>query len=619
MTQNLNQGTSPTDETARWTSPAEAEAGGTTPEMDATYDGPIVRREAVAPGPGTSEAEATAGRRASGLRWAIALGGVALVVAATIAILALASGRPATSIAVGYMPENAVQYSEYRLDLPGDQRQKLAAFMAHFPGFDDQAIFDTKLDEVLDRLLGAASGGEQTWTADIKPWFGGQIAMGTTPFSADAQTGVGAAMLGGAPLVVVTITDPAAATAWVQEIVGEGATSRQYGDATLITTDGGSAGFVIGINDEVMLGGLDAAVRSAIDSKGEGRLAEDDEFKAAFGTVGSDYVAFGYTEYRAQLQSMLGLATGAGSPLDQTTVDEELLAMVPAWQAFVYRVEADAIVGEAVFPSVDFGFDASNRRSGLAGHVPPGTILYAEAHDVGAAISAFLGRLREMPDLRDTFNQVDQTAGMIGGIDGLIGWWGDAGLALTPGPDGSIGGGLLIAPTDAEAAARTFTTLRSLVAIGGGQLGVELRDVAHGDATVTVVDFSGAAAGAADLPEGFTPEIAYAVTDEIVAIGYGEAWVKSVLDAGPGPSLADDARYGALLDRVGEENLGVAFVDITKVRELIEPLVRNEIGADDWAFYQREILPYLLPFDAAVSGSRQDGELDRMPQAITVR
>jgi hypothetical protein len=208
---------------------------------------------------------------------------------------------------------------------------------------------------------------------------------------------------------------------------------------------------------------------------------------------------------------------------------------------------------------------------------------------------------------------------MIGGIEGVIGWWGDAGVALTPGPDGSIGGGLLIAPTDAEAAARTFTTLRSFVAFGGGQLGVELRDVAHGDATVTVVDFGGAAAGAADLPEGFEPEIAYTVTDEIVVIGYGEAWVKSVLDAGPGPSLADDARYRALLDRVGEENLGVAFVDITKVRELIEPLVRDEIAADDWAFYQREILPYLLPFDAAASGSRQDGELDRMPQAITVK
>jgi hypothetical protein len=632
MTQQPNTGMPPDDATRPWTPPqptvdvatAQPSPDSATPPppFEDADDGPIVRPEMVGTEGGTFGAEAPSGGRRSGLRWAVALGGVGVVIAATIAIVALASGRPATSIAVGYMPDGTIQYSEYRLDLPGDQRQKLAAFMAHFPGFDDQAIFDTKLDEVLDRLLTAASKGEQTWTADIKPWFGGVVAMGSSPFSAEALQGVAAAALGGVPTVVVTITDAAAATTWVQEIAGEGATSRQYGDATLIGGGGGAGGgaeFSVGINDEVMIAGLDAAVRAAIDSKGDGRLADDDEFKAAFGTVGSDYVAFGYTEYQAYLRSLLNLATGSGSPLDTTTVDDELLAMVPAWQAFVYRVEADAIVGESTFPSLDFGFDAANKRSGLAGHVPPGTILYAEMHDVGAALAAFLGRLREMPDLRDTFTQVDQTAGMIGGIDGLTGWWGDVGLAVTPGADGTIGGGLLIAPTDAEAASDTFATLRSFAVLGGGQVGLAVRDVQHGDATITVIDFSEAAGGATDLPPGYEAEIAYAVSADIVAIGYGEEWVKSVLDAGPGPSLAEDDRYESLLDRVGEENLGVTFADITAIRELIEPLARSELPADQWAAYEREVAPYLLPFDALVAGSRKDGELDRMPQAITVK
>jgi hypothetical protein len=63
----------------------------------------------------------------------------------------------------------------------------------------------------------------------------------------------------------------------------------------------------------------------------------------------------------------------------------------------------------------------------------------------------------------------------------------------------------------------------------------------------------------------------------------------------------------------------VTFVDVTAIRELIEPLVRAELPADQWAFYQREIVPYISGFDAAVGGSRRDGDLDRMPQVITVK
>lgn len=652
MTQEPNQGTGPgpNDETIGWTPPpsepetpapiaptepavppAEAPVAAaarmdaeTGPTIEPADDGPIVRREPVARETGTFGADAAGSRRSSGLRWAIALGGVAVVAAATIGIIALASGRPATSVAVGYMPEGTIQYAEYRLDLPGDQRQKLAAFLSHFPGFADQASVDTKIDEILDRLLSEASKGEQTWTADIKPWFGGQIAMGSGPLTMDAFGGAMSGAMGMSPfgpgsLIVVTVKDPSIATAWVQEMIGATATSSQYGDATLIST--GTGGYVVGINGEVMLAGQDAAVRAAIDSKGDGKLADDAEFQAAFKTVTSDYVAFSYNEYQAYVRSLVDMIGGGrgSSGLDQTIVDDELIGMVPAWQSTVMRIEADSLIAESTFPSIDFGFDANNKRSALAGNVPPGTILYAEAHDVGTAMKTFLDRLRAMPELQDTFGQIDQGAGMIGGLDGLIGWWGDVGIAVTKTADGEIGGGLLIAPTDVDAANRTFTTLRSLVALAGGQAGIAVRDVQHGDATITVVDFSEAAAGSADLPPGFKPEIAYAVTKDVAVIGYGEAWVASVLDAGPGPSLADDARYKSLLDRVGAENLGVTFVDVTGLRELVEPLARDQLPRDQWDFYALEIVPYLSHFDAAVGGSRQDGDLDRMPQVITVK
>jgi uncharacterized protein DUF3352 len=609
--------------TAPGASTAAGAAGPEAPAFEPADDGPIVRREPVARESGTLGA-ATGTRRSSGLRWAIALAGVAIVAIATIAIVALASGRPATSIAVGYMPEDTIQYAEYRFDLPGDQHQKLAAFMSHFPGFADQASLDTKIDEVLDRLLSEASKGEQTWTADIKPWFGGQIAMGSGPLSREAfggaLSGMGMGMgMGPGSLVVVTVKDAGAATAWVRDVIGASATSNQYGDATVIS-GAGNGGYVIGINDEVMLAGPDATVRAAIDSKGDGKLADDAVFQAAFKTVGSDYVAFGYTGYRAFIQSMVDTMAGStGSGLDQTTVDDKLIAMVPEWMSTVVRVEADSIVAESAFPSIDFGFDANNKRSTLAGNVPPGTVFYAEAHDVGAALTTFIDRLRAMPELRDAFRQIDQGAGMIGGLTGVFGWWGDVGIAVGTDANGDLGGGLLIAPTDVDAASRTFTTLRSFIALGGGQAGIAVRDVAHGDSTITVIDFSKAAGGTAGFPPGFKPEIAYAVTKDVAVIGYGEAWVASVLDAGPGPSLADDARYKDLLGRAGEENLGVTFIDVTGIRALIEPLVQGEVSADEWAFYRREIVPYLENLDAVIGGARQDGGLDRGRQVITVK
>lgn len=565
---------------------------------------------------------APSGRRAAGVRWAIALGGLVVVIAATAAILFLAGGRPATSAAVGYMPEGTLQYSEYRLDLPGDQRQKLAAFLSKFPGFDDTANVDTKLTEVFDRLIAAISGNTQTYSADIQPWFGGQIAIGNGPIT--AGSGLSGVMVGtpfgGSSLVVVGITDSAKAGAWLRKTAGQELTQASYGGATIYTiADGGPVpGFVVAVTDKVLLGGADASVRAAIDSKGEGKLADDAEFKAAFGTVAADYVGFAYTEYRAYVQSLLALA-GPSSGLDGTTVDEEILALVPAWQSSILRFEDDALVGQSAYPSIPIGFQANNKRSTLAGHAPAGSVAYAEFHDLGAAILPLIDRFRKLPDLQKPFADIDETVGLAGGFEGILGWWGDAGFVVSKNADGSIGGGLLIEPTDAAKAETTLATLRSFLVLGGGALGIELRDVPHGDATITIVDFSKAAGAAGELPPGVKAELAYAVTKDIVVIGYSEAFVTGVLDAGSGSSLADDARYKDLLKRVGEENIGSVFMDISAIRQLVEPLARDQAPAEGWAFYEREILPYVMPIDAFVGSSRVDGGLDHMPIAITVK
>ena len=621
-----------------WTPPAETQAAAAAtpgsdpareetstyeavPAVEAAEPGTSVPAVAVARDPAATGGEPPAGGRRTGLRWAVALGGVAIVIGATAAILALASGRPATSIAVGYMPADTVSYSEYRLDLPGDQRAKVAGFLSAFPGFADQSTIETKLNEVFDRIVKLASQDKQAYTTDIQPWFGGQIALGQSlPKSAGSvDSSLISPVSGGEMTIIVTVKDATKAADWVRKTAGDGVTESQYNGATMfVPASAGSGSFAVAINEEVMIGGTDAAVRAAVDSKGDGKLADDAEFKAAFSTVAHDYVTFSYVEYQALIKASIELM-GANAGFDRTTVDDEIVAMIPAWFAGSARFENDAIVGEGAYPSVDIGFDTKNKRSTLVGHAPPNSLLYSESHDIGAALTALLERFRQMPDLRDAFSQIDQAAGIVGGIDGTFGWWGDVAVVVAKGADGTLGGGLLIAPTDVEAAKRTFETLRSFIVLGGGQAGVQLRDVQHGDTTVTIVDFSEAAGSSMDLPPGYKAEIAYAVTNDVIVIGYGEAFVNSVLDAGPGPSLADDSRFKDLAGRVGDENIGLSFVDIRAFREIIEPLVRDEMPADSWAFYEKEIQPYLLPFDAVVSAARIDGDLNRLPQSITVK
>ena len=94
------------------------------------------------------------------------------------ATLLLTSNTAAGSSAVeAGRPPDATAYYEVRLDLPGSQQAELAEFMAAFPGFDDQAAFPTKLGEIGDRIVRAATDDKIDYQTDIAPWFGGQIGV----------------------------------------------------------------------------------------------------------------------------------------------------------------------------------------------------------------------------------------------------------------------------------------------------------------------------------------------------------------------------------------------------------------------------------------------------------
>jgi hypothetical protein len=554
----------------------------------------------------------TAGR-GRGLRWAVAIIGVVLVAAVSVVIVSLVGAKPTTSTAMGYMPADVMSYTEIRLDLPGDQRQKLASFLKPIPGFDDSSQFDTKLDELYDQLLAAASQNQVLWTRDIAPWFGGQIGLGTkVPASTLAASGDSGS------LVVVTIKDRAKTIAWIEKVAESATLNRStYGDADLLIPAAGNGAFAIGVTDKVLIAGSTTAVKAAVDTGGKGTWTDNDDVEAALATVDKDYVMVGVTRVKELATAFENLlARQSPGTLDRTQVDETVIAMLPAWFANSGRFENDAFVTTSVGPAGNIGADTTNHADGIVGHIPASTLLVTSEHDVGPTLAAIVGKFRALPETKDFFDQLDRGLALAGGFDAVVGWWGDSALVISKLDDGTVGGGLVIKPRDAAAADRLLTSLSGFVSLGGASAGVTTRTVDHNGTKVTIVDAS-RAAGMSSLPPGYKAEIAWASNADIAVIGYGESFVEAVLDAGPGHSLADDARFKGLLERVGTENIALTFVDIKAIRTLLEPIIRSTAPAEVWSQYTAHLQPFLQPIDALIATGRKDGSNDRGVTIIT--
>ena len=167
--------------------------------------------------------------------------------------------------------------------------------------------------------------------------------------------------------------------------------------------------------------------------------------------------------------------------------------LTPAWAAGALRVESDALVldGRAT-PNDTLAGPPANKVSTLAGLVPANTLLFASGNDVGGHIERLLDLVGSDPGVADALRDGRAGAGLLGGLDGdLTG----SGILVSSSPAGdSVAGGLVVAPKDAAAAERLFTTLRGFVALAGASAGITVEDQAHGDDTVTVITIEDAGA-----------------------------------------------------------------------------------------------------------------------------
>lgn len=573
---------------------------------------------------------AGASARTGRARWAIGLGVIAVVLATSVLVAFLITGRSATSSVVGYVPADAVTYGEVRLDLPGDQRRAVAAFLAKFPGFADQAALDSKLDQVLDDLVKSATSQDQTYTRDIKPWFDGEIAfsVGALPPAGSVATDPGAFKSIRA-LALVSIKDPVAAQAWFGAAIaksGMATTTEAYGGATLTVFGQGTgpqAAFAV-LGGKVAVAGDLASVKAAVDTKGAGGFAAAAGPKAAIGSATGDHVGFVYTSLRSLAEWSNTMSQAAAPP--GVALGQTILKALPDWGAYWLRFENDAIVLEAVAPKAQTPLGpTTNRSSAVVEHIPRGAIVASSTNDFGKTLKQTLDLYRSEPAIKPTIDQLDQALGLVGGEDGAFGWAGDTAIVVNV-ADGVPEGGLIVAPTDKTAAEHLLTSLRAFIALGGAQAGLTVRDETYNGSTITVVELADAAkllGGSLPTGSGLTLPtvhlaIAYAVSGDIVVIGSGSDFVKHVLDTTKATSLASNERYAKLVARAGT-GAATAFVDIAAIRGLIEKAVAGQADPAALARYEKDIKPFLTPFDALVVSSSVTGDGNRSVIYITVK
>jgi hypothetical protein len=621
----------PTADPGGTSTPAGMPAPGSTPA-------PISHESDTAAVPVPTEAIAPPAKpdkpRQSRARWFAATGLLALIVVATATATLVLTSTQTTSTVLGYVPSGSVAYGELRLDLPGDQRQKVAQFLSKFPGFADQAALDDKLDEVLDRLIGEGSKNKQTFTKDIKPWFDGQLAFAVGPLPAmtgDARDAAKDAH----GLVLASVKDEALARSWFASTLHEAGvtgTTQTYNGTELTVFTGPDkhpteAAFAL-VDGKVAIVGDVPSVKAAIDTKGKSTVTQSEPVKAAQSAMTGDDLGFMFVDLKALMSATTQAAGASASPLAET-----FTALVPDWAAARIRVESDALRFDAINPHENAapGPD-TNHPNGVAAFAPPTTIALVAGNDVGATLKDWIEVLEKEPSLAEAYKQVEQVVNVVGGWDGLLGWMGDTGVVINPVGD-SVEGGIVSIPTDAAKARQLFTTLRSFLALGGAQAGVTVRDETYNGQTITIVDLGSlrdlaAAAGAlggtslptdpSSLPNDKI-QLAYTVTDDVVAIGSSPDFVKHVLDAGAGASLADDARFKGLVDRVGAQHRSLTFVDVAALRGLIEDRMASEATAQEKARYEESVKPFLIPFDALISAGAVDDGLDQTHTQITVK
>jgi len=558
-------------------------AAGTPPTEPAS--GPATDETLHAP---VESVRLTAPRRSSRARWAVALSVLAVVSVVTLVGIGLVVAGGASSALAPWAPATTTVYAEVRTDLPGDQQGAVGALLARFPGFDDQAALDMKVDTAIGDLVSQASGATVDYGRDLKPWLGGEIALAVGSLDTIERTADGA-LSGGWALLLATTKDPAATEAFLAARLGAPTATETVGSATVNTVavpemDGRTIAWSVA--GTTLLIGDRAAVESAIDAKANGGLAGTASFRKASSYVPAEHVAMAWADLPTladAAKAARAAMTPGASPIPAMPAGHE----PPAWMTAWVRAEQGGATLEVVAPRPADVPVGAPRTSTLAARLPGETVASLEVHDAGTLVQRALDAAATTPGLTD---QLGPAAPVLdGALGSFVDWAGDGAVVVTR-SGGQVHGGIVVAANEPSVAATRIAAIRALLAFVDGPNGRPVvTERPYGDGAIVTVDFGDvrdalgkALADAAGGTTGPSAEdlskiremmpasatIVYTVQRGLFVLGTDAVFVEQVVDTMPADSLATDPDYRAAVELAGATNDGQAFVDAAAALDL---------------------------------------------------
>jgi hypothetical protein len=571
--------------------------------------------------------------------WRVAVIAIVCALAVGIGIAAGSFLLTARAAAIGsgaaYVPADAPVYVELRLEPSAAQDGALRELLGHFPpieGVDLDRPLYAQLVERVDEMLADQEMGV-SWTDDVASWFDGHLAIALTDLPASAMTmptDPTAAPEVPPTILLLGVSDTAAAEAAIDRLLaeaGDGAptfTETEHAGVTIHTPEGSDTGAYALADDQLIVGSDADAVATALDTHaaGSGTLSEMAEITRLTDTLPADWLAFAtydMTELMAE-----SFAAGASAAPEMAAAFESLMEHQPLRGAMAVSSSGDRVLLDAATDAPTGPFAVENAVRGLAAEVPGDTLYYSEAGNLGAAFAAVIEPMKQaFATIPDGEEQIGTAEAALGAdLEELVSWIDDGAIAI--GHDGSEPyAGMVLVPNDRDAAERRLGQLASFAGLGAldPASGITVDEEEVDGVTVTSIRWEDPNAGAdAMLPTPTGVVVEYAITDDRALIGIGDAFVRRALALDEADALASQPRYAdAIAELGGEENAGVAWLDLAGTREAIEEAATELLGiADPQAVYENEIRPWLLPLDRLVSVSRLEGDVLTQRGALLV-
>jgi hypothetical protein len=562
-------------------------------------------------------------------RWRFAVIGVVALLAAGIGVALgafLVAARVAgVGTAAEYVPANAVFYAELRVQPSTTQDASLRELLGHFPAIDEVDLGRPLYDQLIERIDEGLAGEETDlrWATDVAPWFDGSVAVAITDIPASAMAPVPfegpmtdptmPMMMPELPsgVVMIGVTDRDAAASAIDRLLAEADdaptfTETEHDGVTIHALGTDSPGAWALTSDQLIFGFAADDISDALDARDGETLAEAEEMDQLIAALPNDWLGLAVYDYTDVMAEALSQAD-AGTGLSDTFA--ALLEGQPLRGAATISVSGDRVSFDSASDAPSGAFAVTNADRGLSDEVPADALYYSEGGNIGASLAAIIGPMKEAaaaesPEVADQIETAESALGAE--IEDLVSWIGDGAMVI--GADaGTPYGGLLLVPTDVDAAERRLGQLSTFAGLAGldPSSGVTVEESEIAGETVTTIRWD-AAGGDPMLGMPFGVVVQFTVTDDRAVIGFGEGFVERVLELEPSESLGSQDRYtDAVASLGGSDNSSVAWVDLAGIREAIE----TATGAGDDEAYAADVLPWLAPIDALASVGWLEGDL----------